>query len=366
LENYLCNKFKIGETKKKKMKSIIASIFIFIIFITHTVNSQTLFGEDFNYAVRDSLEGLGGWFLSGLNSPYNVKVVSPGLTYTGYVGSGIGNTAFFTNNTNGDIVLHNFTTQTTGTLYMSFLIRVDSMTANATQGYNIAFDQSGGSTNINTQLYVQRVSSTTFKFGISKTGSVTYTANNYNINTTYLAVVKYSFIGGSNNDSAKAYIFSSGVPSTEPAAPDAFSTNGTDMIDNGQVVLSNMYAQGSGLNLSSVKVDGIRIGTTWGGSVLTGITPTSSEVPSGFYLGQNFPNPFNPVTNIYFSIPTSQDVKITVTDMLGKQVAVVVNEKLNAGTYKAEFDASGLSSGVYFYRLEADNFSQVKKMSLVK
>ncbi len=349
--------------KKLNTVSVIIST---LIFLSLPVFAQGLFTDDFNYPVRDSLEGLGGWGLSGINSPYNIKVVSPGLTYPGYVGTGIGNCVVFTNNPNGDIVLNNFTTQTSGTLYMAYMIRVDSLTTQATQGTNIGFDQAGGATNLNTTLYVQRVSSTTFKFGIRKQGGVVYGANNYNINTTYLAVVKYSFVGGADNDSTKMYIFSSGVPSTEPTSPDAFTAAGTDLPDIGQVFLSNMYAQGTGLALSSVKIDGIRIGTTWAGSVLAAISVTSTEIPKGFYLGQNFPNPFNPLTNFYFSVPKSQNIKITVTDILGKEVGVIANGFMQAGSYKAEFDASALSSGIYFYKLESSEFSEVKKMTLVK
>jgi hypothetical protein len=100
--------------------------------------------------------------------------------------------------------------------------------------------------------------------------------------------------------------------------------------------------------------------------VMTGLIQTSSEVPCGFYLGQNSPNPFNPVTNIYFSIPGRQHVKIAVMDVLGKEVSVPVNDEMEPGTYKAVFDASQLSSGVYFYELQTEVFREVKKMTVVK
>lgn len=339
---------------------------ILLILLSSPLFSQVLFIDDFNYPVIDSLEGTGGWYQSGLNTQYHIKVATPGLTYSGYSGSGTGNTAFIANNPNGDIVLHNFTTQTSGTLYMSFMISVDSMSLNATSGYNIGFDQSGGATNLNTQLYLQKVNQTVFKFGIRKNGSVVYGTLNYNTNTTYVAVVKYTFVAGADNDSAKMYIFNAGIPAAEPSVCDAFSTAGTDLADIGEVFLSNLYGQGTGLNLSSVKIDGIRIGTTWGAMGLTNLTQTTGEVPTGFYLGQNFPNPFNPVTNIYFSIPERQHVSVTIRDMLGKEVSLPVNNNLQAGTYKAVFDLSGLSSGVYFYELETERFREVKKMTLIK
>ncbi len=341
------------------------SLILFFLFSVQ-VFSQILFVEDFNYPVSDSLEGIGGWNRSGLNSQYNIKVVTPGLTFSGYSGTGVGNSAFFSNNPDGDIVLINFTTQNTGNLYMSCMIRVDSMSLTGTAGYNLGFDQAGGTTNINTQLYIQKVTSTTFRFGIRKKSSVTYTLGTYNINTTYLAVVKYSFIAGADNDSSKIYIFSSSIPAAEPNTPDAFATSGTDLPDIGQVVLSNMYSQGNGLNLSSVKVDGIRVSTSWVTLGLTGFEQTSSTVPGGFYLGQNFPNPFNPVTNIYFSLPKQQRVKLVILNILGQQVDELINDDLGAGTYKLRFDASKLSSGVYVYRLQSEDYNDSRKMLLVK
>lgn len=101
-------------------------------------------------------------------------------------------------------------------------------------------------------------------------------------------------------------------------------------------------------------------------SFRTELTVTSTESPNGFYLGQNFPNPFNPVTDIYFSIPKSQHIRISILDMLGKEVGIIAEGLTNAGSYKADFDASGLSSGIYFYKLETNEFSEIKKMTLVK
>ncbi len=101
-------------------------------------------------------------------------------------------------------------------------------------------------------------------------------------------------------------------------------------------------------------------------SPLTGIQITGGEIPKNYSLSQNYPNPFNPVTNINFSIPSAGNVKIAVYDMLGREVSVLVNENLQAGSYKYDFDASGLSSGTYFYKINAGDFTDVKKMILVK
>jgi photosystem II stability/assembly factor-like uncharacterized protein len=97
-----------------------------------------------------------------------------------------------------------------------------------------------------------------------------------------------------------------------------------------------------------------------------GIHNINSVVPSKYNLSQNYPNPFNPTTNINFSIPKSGLIKLTVYDITGKEVVVLVNQVLLSGSYKADFNASNLSSGTYFYRLETSNFSQTKKMLFVK
>ncbi|MBE2225943.1 MAG: carboxypeptidase regulatory-like domain-containing protein, partial [Ignavibacteria bacterium] len=97
-----------------------------------------------------------------------------------------------------------------------------------------------------------------------------------------------------------------------------------------------------------------------------GIEVISLEVPSRFSLSQNYPNPFNPVTNIKFSVPKTGVVNLTVYDAAGREAAMLFNGELSEGTYNYDFDASQLASGIYFYRLEAGEFTQTKKMVLVK
>lgn len=99
---------------------------------------------------------------------------------------------------------------------------------------------------------------------------------------------------------------------------------------------------------------------------VVGINPISGEIPQQYTLSQNYPNPFNPVTNIKFSIPNTGIVKLVVFDILGREVATLVNETKTAGSYVVDFDASSLSSGAYFYRLESGNYTETKKMLLVK
>lgn len=97
-----------------------------------------------------------------------------------------------------------------------------------------------------------------------------------------------------------------------------------------------------------------------------GIVNISSEVPSSIQLEQNFPNPFNPVTNIKFTVPQNSNVKLFVCDLRGKIVSVLVNEHLQVGMYQTDFKGDHLASGIYFYTLEISNTKQTKKMLLLK
>jgi hypothetical protein len=97
-----------------------------------------------------------------------------------------------------------------------------------------------------------------------------------------------------------------------------------------------------------------------------GIRPTGCNVPGSFHLSQNYPNPFNPKSNIKFQIAKLADVKLFIYNVLGKEIAVLVNEQLKPGTYEVEWDASNSPSGVYFYKLIASEYTETRKMVLIK
>jgi len=101
-------------------------------------------------------------------------------------------------------------------------------------------------------------------------------------------------------------------------------------------------------------------------SDVIGIKSISNEVPKQFSLSQNYPNPFNPTTKIKFALPNSSFAKLVVYDALGRELATLVNEQLNAGTYEAVWSADKFSSGVYYYKLTAEDYSETKKMLLIK
>ena len=112
--------------------------------------------------------------------------------------------------------------------------------------------------------------------------------------------------------------------------------------------------------------NGTILSTSDGGDIYTGTSPINE-----YSLSQNYPNPFNPATNIKYAIPSELKnekvlVKLSIFDMLGSEVAVLVNEEKNFGTYDAVWNASGVASGIYYYRLAVGGFVQTRKMVLVK
>jgi len=98
----------------------------------------------------------------------------------------------------------------------------------------------------------------------------------------------------------------------------------------------------------------------------TSVQYAQQSVPKGFRLEQNYPNPFNPTTVVSYQLSEVSDVRLVVYDLLGREVAVLVNERLAPGSYTARFDGTGLASGVYFYRLAAGNLSATKRLLLMK
>ena len=114
----------------------------------------------------------------------------------------------------------------------------------------------------------------------------------------------------------------------------------------------------------------LRIGThgrgVWQTDAALGLVNFNNEVPASYSLQQNYPNPFNPVTTIKYDVVKDGLVKLSVFDVLGKELKSIINQVQAAGKYTVQFDASQLTSGVYFYKLETGGFTETKKMMLVK
>jgi photosystem II stability/assembly factor-like uncharacterized protein len=142
--------------------------------------------------------------------------------------------------------------------------------------------------------------------------------------------------------------------------------------DNGVTFSSQFTLSNAGYCITMYSVQLGWVGTAAGhiykytSSDPVGIQNTNNQVPNNYSLSQNYPNPFNPTTTINFSIPNSSNVSLKIYDILGNEVMTVVNEFKHAGNYSVNFDASRLSSGVYFYTITAGNFKDTKKMMLTK
>ncbi|MEO8665067.1 MAG: YCF48-related protein [Ignavibacteria bacterium] len=106
--------------------------------------------------------------------------------------------------------------------------------------------------------------------------------------------------------------------------------------------------------------------TTNGGGFITNITKTSEATPSEFSLHQNYPNPFNPSTLISFDIPNSTEVKLIIYNSIGEELERLVDEVLQEGRYETKFDGSNYASGIYFYKLETEEYNRTMRMVLLK
>ena len=138
----------------------------------------------------------------------------------------------------------------------------------------------------------------------------------------------------------------------------------------GLLRLRSAYIQGNEFKLA---VD-IKINTAGQNQFrrnIVSVKQLETNTPDRFILYQNYPNPFNSITNIRFDIPRSSQVKLIIYDALGREVAVLVNEKLSAGNYEVDWpapmgDGSGYPSGVYFYSFKTETFNETKRMVLIK
>ncbi len=246
------------------MKWMVTILFISLVSLFGLSAWAQLLEENFSYTAGTNLTD-NGWTAHGNLGQNPITVASSGLSYSGYPSSGIGNAALL-DGPNGQDEHRTFTSQTAGTtIYASFLVNVTSATISGDYFFHLGASTIG-STFVG-RVYAQQNGSGNLEFGLLKsaTGSATYTTNNYSFGTTYLLVLKYLIVTGAGNDEASLFVFTSGVPSSEPGTPTVGSlTTGTDPTNIGSVALR----QGGATTAAVVTVDGIRIGTSWGDAPL--------------------------------------------------------------------------------------------------
>jgi hypothetical protein len=346
------------------MKHIFYFITIsFLLFFSGKSFGQLLLEENFDYPAGDSITQH-NW--TGHSGATNMVVVSPGLTYTNYPSSGIGNALKLdTVGISGMDVNRNFAETTSGSVYASYMIKVLYATAAGDYYFHLGNTTLGSI--FRPKLFVKDDGSNV-SFGISKgSNSGTFATGTYLYNTTYLIVVKYTFIAGASNDEVSMFVFTSpNLPATEPSTPTVGPLTDpsiSDLENAGTVAIR----QGTQANRPVATLDGIRITTSWGSIVpITNLSTTESS----FSLRQNYPNPFNPSTNIEFSIPEASFVTLKVYDMLGREIEQLISDNMTAGQYEVKFDAANYPSGTYFYKLSAAGINvaqfETKTMVLIK
>ncbi|MFH0736762.1 MAG: T9SS type A sorting domain-containing protein [bacterium] len=185
-------------------------------------------------------------------------------------------------------------------------------------------------------------------FSYNPLGSIYYSVNRYPyspLNYRYNYDYKYSFDSNNNCISATSTIYDYsqgyGLPHIYNSPMYVYYNNNSEFLYLTAAIISVQYATFSDVNDDLTELN-------------------------DFNLSQNYPNPFNPATTIKYSIPSANVVTLKVFDVLGAEVANLINEYKNAGTYEVNFDGSNLTTGVYFYKLQTGNFTQTKKLLLLK
>lgn len=253
------------------MKKIYLSIILFFVVLSYTSAQPVLLLEEFDYPVGDSLNQH-GWTTNSGGATNRIMVTAPGLTYSGYPLSA-GNAATLT--TSGQDVNKMFSsTVTSGSVYVAFLFNV--VKAQNSGDFFLNLGNSTSTTFFSARFYVKS-SGTGFVIGISKgTEAVAYDeANVLNLQTTYLAVVKYTFNPNANDDVSSLYFINGALPATEPSTPtmNATSTSG-DLTNAARIFLR----QGTSSSAPNVIVDGIKVTTEWTQLLTTPVNITSFDL----------------------------------------------------------------------------------------
>jgi hypothetical protein len=141
---------------------------------------------------------------------------------------------------------------------------------------------------------------------------------------------------------------------------------GADTVNGGTSPLDNENGINTNHSFTLKQVTPAQIILNLKFGVLTSIERYDNPIPVSYKLEQNYPNPFNPSTILRFSVPQKSMVSLKIYDITGREVRTLVNEELAAGTFNVSFDASKLTSGVYFYTLRSNDFVSTKKMMLIK
>lgn len=301
----------------KKLLTIL--VFVFAVFLSYQMSSaQTLLlNENFDYPAGDSLV-LHGWSPHSSRNVVPLTVTSPGLIFSNYISSGIGNAVTVTGGSGArEDANKTFTAQTSGNVYVSFMVKVSDAPLD-TIDYFLHLGPASIGTNFKGRVFVRRDALNNISFGLSKGvaggANVIRTDFTYSMNTTYVLVLKYSIVAGTNNDLVSLFIFNTSIPTSEPETPTLGPVGDAAQADisPGSIALR----QGS-LNYNLV-VDGIRVADSW----LEAPLPVQLSSFVGYFINNNsvklewetiseknnfgfYVEKLNPVTNLFTTIEES-------------------------------------------------------------
>ncbi len=268
------------------MRSV-ATVLLALTF-TALLSSQAmaqLFKDDFAGAVGDTLNGHGYTVQPTPSYVNSVKVVSPGLFYGVYPGSGIGNAAGL--KSSGQDVYASFPPDSVGSLYAAFMVNFSAV-QNAGD-YFFAFSPTSSTFNYALRLYAKSDTAGGFYLGVTKSNEspVKYGTTHFSLNTTHLVAVKYTFVAADSNDVCSVYAFADpNLPETEPGTAEINGYNGSTRADVPNLAFFTLR-QGSSSNAPTLTIDGLRIATSWAGAL--GIGPTAQITPKALDFGNITP-----------------------------------------------------------------------------
>jgi hypothetical protein len=237
------------------MKRIYLLLITFL-FVFQSYGQQML-NDNFDYIAGTDITA-NTWTLNGFPPTNPIKIVSPGLSFTGYVNSGVGNSAYI-KSTGMDVFKAGTNTVNTGNVYAAFMYKVDTV---GTGDYFFGFFNTLNTTTYLGKVYLRAAGAGFYRIGLSKTTEgPTYSADSFPLGTTSMIVVKYSFVTGTNNDTATLYNITGSFPSSEPTTP-TIITNGNGSPDATNIARLGIR-QGATVQGSSLSFDGIRMGQKW-------------------------------------------------------------------------------------------------------
>jgi hypothetical protein len=309
--------------KKTLLLKRITVLFLILTGLWTISSGQVLLNENFDYP-NGSLLTSNGWTAHSGAGTQAIDVIVPGLSFTGYPSSGIGGAARLDNS--GEDVNRTFISQTSGSVYVAFLINVTSTTTAGDYFFHVI--ESPSSTYFKGRIWLKQGSTASkFYIGLAKTGTtpaVAYSANEYDAGTTYLLILKYQFNSGSTSDDVVTLYVNPNPLGTEPATPTVTASDNTTT--DGASVTCVALRQGGSSSYPNLLVDGIRVATNWTDALSDLLPPSPAFDPANTATGVAI----NVVPSITFDEPVR---KTDGSELTNADLSTLVTLK--------ETDASG-------------------------